>query len=379
MTDSPFSKRDYDRFGVEILERYFTVHVLDFTPWLKPQVWKVYSNTGYAFPGCHLISNESDFKGYLLNVENCLAIDYLSAGIQAIRIRKKLLLRGIRRVVTDMGGLPEAPPTTFIEKIERLTHRTNLFRVITSKISYLVSSFFIKEPLPDIALVSGTVLLQGQNTEHANKIWAHSCDYDTYLKLRSAHGDRSRPYAVYVDSDVAHNSDYLTLGWKPCVRADVYYPALFKFFDMFEQATGMEVVFAAHPRSQWDLRLHLLAGRVPVYGKTAELIRDSQLAFSSVSTAISFAVLWQIPLVILTTDEFEASPLKGEISLCSQSLKVPLINLDRVDQAKVDLAAWRVVNQEAYAIHKERFIKKSGTPDLPAWEIFARSVTAGGG
>ena len=43
LTAYPFGKFEYDRFGVQILEQYFKVQVLDCTPWLKPHVWEKHS------------------------------------------------------------------------------------------------------------------------------------------------------------------------------------------------------------------------------------------------------------------------------------------------------------------------------------------------
>lgn len=367
------TKRDYDRFGIEILEQYFTVNVLDVTPWLKPHVWEVHSSIAHSFLGYHPIFNAVDFKKYLLNAENCLAIDYLGPRGKSKWIREKLSLRGIRRMVVSMGLMPELPQKTLLQQLKKLKYRTNIIRLIASRINYLVASKVKKEALPDIALLSGTESLKDYRIEHAKKIWAHSFDYDIYLRLGRAGNTMPRPYAVFIDQDIAHHSD-LSLGWKPFVREENYYPALMNFFEMFEQDTGMEVVFAAHPRSQWVLRPHLLAGRVPVYGKTAELIRDAQIVFSHASTSISFAVLWQVPLVFLTTDELEDSPYQEEILIRSLLFKAPLINIDRTDQIKIDLAAWRVINHEAYDVYKECYIKKPGTPELPIWEIFAANI-----
>ena len=44
LTDIGFSKRDYTRFGVNILEKKYKVDILDFTEWLSPRYWKIYPN-----------------------------------------------------------------------------------------------------------------------------------------------------------------------------------------------------------------------------------------------------------------------------------------------------------------------------------------------
>ena len=36
----PFSKRDYDRFGIVLLKKNFLMQTLDFTPWLNPKLYQ---------------------------------------------------------------------------------------------------------------------------------------------------------------------------------------------------------------------------------------------------------------------------------------------------------------------------------------------------
>ena len=42
-----FLKRDYDRFGIEILKKFFSVKIIDLTPWLYPDISKIYSKQIY--------------------------------------------------------------------------------------------------------------------------------------------------------------------------------------------------------------------------------------------------------------------------------------------------------------------------------------------
>ena len=40
LSPGPFFKRDYDRFGIELLKKKFVIKILDFTAWLNPIFWK---------------------------------------------------------------------------------------------------------------------------------------------------------------------------------------------------------------------------------------------------------------------------------------------------------------------------------------------------
>ena len=62
LTDIGFSKRDYTRFGVNILEKKYKVDILDFTEWLSPRHWKIYPEKIYNFEGHKKISNYNDLE-----------------------------------------------------------------------------------------------------------------------------------------------------------------------------------------------------------------------------------------------------------------------------------------------------------------------------
>ena len=44
LSPGPFFKRDYDRFGIELLKKKFVIKILDFTAWINPVLWKEYAD-----------------------------------------------------------------------------------------------------------------------------------------------------------------------------------------------------------------------------------------------------------------------------------------------------------------------------------------------
>ena len=57
----PFLKRDYDRLGIELLKKNFSVKILDFTAWLNPSFWKTSSINVYGCQEHLIISCKEDF------------------------------------------------------------------------------------------------------------------------------------------------------------------------------------------------------------------------------------------------------------------------------------------------------------------------------
>mgnify|MGYP001292434580 CR=1 FL=1 len=39
LLQSPFLKKDYERFGIDILKKNFDIKILDFSSWLRPSLY----------------------------------------------------------------------------------------------------------------------------------------------------------------------------------------------------------------------------------------------------------------------------------------------------------------------------------------------------
>lgn len=373
LTSSPLSQRDYERFGIEILQQRFNVAVFDCTPWLKPQFWRQYSGISYPFSQYNTIHNWDEFKRAIVHVSKGLVIDYLGNTGFSNRIYQMLRDHKILRAFVNNGSLPTLR-LTILEKLKIMHREGNIFSRLSDRLLSNIRSSVITALPADIAVLSGEDDLENLPAQTCHKIWAHSFDYDLYLNLRDRKGPHLNPYAVFLDMDLAYHSDFVHGGIKPHVTADKYYPPLLAFFDIFERVTGIDVIFSAHPRSRYDLRPHLLSGRKPVLGSTAELVRDATIVLSHGSTSTSFAVLWRKPLIFLTSNEFKRSRLGLNIALFGNLSKAPLVNIDSLNDLKIDLEAWMCFDECAYADYKKRYIKMPGAPELPVWEIFSDYV-----
>jgi hypothetical protein len=238
-----------------------------------------------------------------------------------------------------------------------------------------IVQLFRRESPPQIALLSGGAGLNDPVAAAVpHKIWAHSFDFDIYLELRSQAQSTSAPYAVFLDEDMIYHSDYDHLGIEPPTTEAAYYGPMKSFFKRLEQQIGMPVVIAAHPRSRYDLRPHLWNGHATIRGRTAELVRDATLVLCHLSTSVGLAVLWHKPVITLTTNDIRLSYWGDAIALMSKALGAPLINVDAAPAEWPALTSVPEVNEEAYAMYREEYIKRSNTPEKPLWQIFADYV-----
>lgn len=374
-TEAPLSKRDYDRFGVEILSGYFNVHIFDCTSWLIPEYWKKLSHVRHVVSDYNIINDYDDFKRSIKGFEKTIAIDYLGYCNSAKSIRLVLQELNIPRAVVRCGLNPTPEG---LSKLKRISGQGNIPHKIFNKLYWMILEIVSPKILPiDIALLSGKTALNENHIKNSlNKIWAHSFDYELYLKYKNGNENNIKPYAVFLDSDLVFHPEYMVTGEKPLVTIESFYPSINKFFDRFEYVTGLQVIIAAHPRSRYDLRPTLYGNRVPLMGQTAELVRDSSLLMTIQSTAVSYGVLWQKPIVFINSDEFEKSDHKIYMENFADELKTKIINVDSYEDSELDHNVLKNFDKVAYQNYKNKYIKTPNSDELPIWEIFSQYIKA---
>ena len=378
LTESPFSKRDYDRFGVELLSQSFRVSILDCTAWLKPDFRDNYSTTAYHCPGYVSIADRDSLVSRLDGLVRTVAIDYLSDCARSRRIRAELKSRNILRVVVLQGLLP-AP---FIKWSDRVRQSIYLYapRSVPGRIyRRIAQALRSQDPAPEVAVLSGSACLKDKILDGVtHKIWAHSFDFDIYLECKDQIVPPVAPYAVFLDEDMIYHSDYACLETRPPTTEQAYFASINGFFREFERSTGLSVIIAAHPRSNYELRPQLWGSRTAIYGKTAQLVRDASVVLCHQSTAISFAVLWRKPTIFLTMNKLIPSYFGPRIAFMSTLLGAPLLNVDRdrnqLPNVMPDIKSLPSVDEVAYAKYIDEYIKRPGTPYVPVWQIFSEYV-----
>jgi hypothetical protein len=375
LTETPFRYRDYQRFGVEILSKNFHVLVLDMTKLIHPEFWENYKQEQYSFSGCVNIERFEDFSDAISTLANgVIAIDYLLSGEIQKNIRVALRGQGVL-ITTVLAGL--IPTNTF-------GHSEPLFNIARSGRDFLkknYSSFRVLTrqltPLPhhiyDISVLGGSQALALARSRAPFQIYGHSFDYDLFLELRE-HNEKSAEYIVFLDQDFVGHSDRLITGTKPFITATKYLQSMNNFFSTIESLYGMPVKIAGQPKANYGkdhpFNQRLITGRA-----TAEVVKNASLVLAHFSTSISFAVLWNKPIFLLSTNELESSLVQKKcIDSFQKELKASLLN---VDSQKLNISFLKdqlQIPYKEYRQYQEKFIKSPGTLDIPLWQIFSEAV-----
>jgi hypothetical protein len=379
LLDQPLDSRNLERFGIARWNaRGWLVEVWDLTPLIQPQVWQ-----DFCLAGGMLERNEYyfqiDSKADLDVRVKCLRsedylIDLSGDSMSLVLLKGRVAKAGTVRVVCATGTIPSPPPTR--SKWSKLKNISSLGQLLVAVSNRLAARLAAANP-PGLYVVSGSLSVPSGIPE-GQIVRAHNLDYDRYLELRTLVSTRSAPFAVFIDQDYCDHYEYITQGSKRVVTADQYYPSICNGLRRIGKALNVRLHVAAHPRRKGQ---PLQFEDIPLsFGGTAELIRDCSVVVGHDSTAVQMAVLFQKPVIFVTTNQinrtyFDGSFKKESLAHFASELGKAVINLDE-DLDQIDWRKELVVNQEKYTGYREKYIKMSGTPDRCSWDIVIDVIDA---
>lgn len=174
---------------------------------------------------------------------------------------------------------------------------------------------------------------------------------------------------AFIDQGFVRHPD---LNRKDQDKITHHYKSLNKFFDIIEEKFGCEVVISAHPRVEYDE--NLFGGRKIYYKDAANQVRNAKLVLTFYSTALSYAVYYNKPLMFLHCKYIESLvPISFKYTyMLADRLKSPLVGINNTSKAK-RLQLPKVDNQ-TYSRFKNLYLKKNTTPEQNAFEILDRAI-----
>ena len=377
---NPFTERDFKRMGIAELSSKFNLKIFDCTPWLLPKAFKTRGNKVFHHPSRVEIFSLRDLVK-AIHSDGGYVLDFVGQfSPRAILMFAVFRIKKIRIVVMDSGAYPPpdiflAPRSTAKKMFDTLRHGGFILHLI-ARINRLLIKILPNQN-PYIAFVSGDAWRAESRFIGAHKkIPAHSFDYETY-RAQEAIGENfidisAMPYAVYLDEDITGHEDNLEMGVAAPASADVYYPALSRFFDRYQLISGQRIIIAGYPSEKSQLETNFQDREIQ-YKQTAQLVKGASLVFAHASTAISFAVLWKKPIVFLTSKQIAKSWYQPWIEAPQLLLKSPLINID--ESHPFDLRGLHAIDIASYNSYINFFIKAVDSPNDSLWNIVQKALS----
>lgn len=378
LVESPFTKRDYDRLGLEIMIRCgFEVYVWDLTPvlhpkahhFVKPQDSIKFNNliTFFSRKDVFDAINKLDKDVFLIsfihyNVSSFLSFTFYRA------ISKKNLPYSIYTL--SFSIFEDKNKENILRKMLKITP-VKLVNYLRNIIPKVLLVFCNLKPATLVLVGGAKSIVTGPLISTGSRIlFIHSLDYDLFLKEVNA-SINDHKFIVFLDQNLPFNTDPIFSGTKRLTTPDEYYPSLCKYFDYVEDRFGLEVIIATHPRFHND-KSYLFRGRKVEKGNTAKLVKDSKLVITHYTTAVNLVVLYNKPVIFITTNDIENSFRQSAIdTLCRYFGKRP-INIDR--EINIDLEQELFIDREKYDRFRNDFIKVKGSPEAPFWEVVSNEI-----
>ena len=370
LTPFTFTQRDYKRFGIDILKNFFVIKIIDFSPWFYPNYYKEFCEENLSGNEYFPITKENDFLDLNLKNKNFIIFDLMDATKKAFWVRSKLKNKSNIFLTFDLNPIPEVkiPIKTRVKKYTNFLVQPRLF---FSFIFTLLINKLYNMKSNNISDISVHAALRPTILKSKKKLFAHSMDYDIYLKLKKNKSLVSRipPYAVFIDQDLVTHPDLKIFNYDSPVSEKKYFASLLNFFKNFKIKTGLDIKFAVHPKSRNKKLKDLLQGVDFSLGKTAELIKNSSLVMLHSSTALSFAILFKKPTIFITTDELKKSWLGPRIKNFSKQVGRKPVNIDEDLGQQLNLKEVFNLDKEKYSKYINQYLKAPNSPDIPLWEI----------
>ena len=379
--ESPFTERDYSRYGIEILQKNgFNVEVWDFAPVLHPKVYQYVQVSGaVSFGGYKRFLVQDEALVAISELTHaCFVVSLITCRYETFAIYRALSVVQVGYCMVVINAIPAQSTVKDPMAILAQMKQASPFQLFNALISRI--------PFQYMGIRPATVLLAGgvQSIRHRNKhsmnqetkiLWAHTLDYDLYLNEQDKPIHEDAKMGVFLDEYLPFHPDYGSLGTSSPSGPEDYYPSLCRFFDFLEREYRVRIVIAAHPRARYEDHPDYFGGRPVVKGETLELVRKSGFVISHSSTALNFAVLFHKPVLFITTNKIQQNQKFSSVihGLAVWLNKIP-INVD--GPLHLNWGKELAIDLEAYARYREAYIKKSGSPEKPAWQIFADFLKA---
>ena len=398
LTPRPVSRYEEEKWAFDYLKsRGFTVLVMDLSLLLNEKISYI-DLVQQQLEGDFIrkINSYQELEHHVgLLSDNSIFVDYLVAHSN-VSLKEERVFRVLKKcqakyIFLSSGALPHPEYLKvslshrikiLYSKIEKVINNPfALINFLASKVILLLTRYSFIYPKPTLIFGGESLTLKNfivaRGLDKKNIVPINSYDYDSVISYKRKMGDKqvvSEQICVFLDEAATHHSDFSLFGIEPA-ESKSYFLKMNRFFDFVEMNTDLKVVIAAHPRSNYESMPDVFAGREIIKGKTIELVSKSKLVLMHMSTALSYAVLFQKPVTFIKIPGMKAN---GQLNLMVETMAGSIgskpIDLD-VDKDEILSALLRPeCVLEKYSDYAKNYIHTEGAGELSEWEIVANTL-----
>ena len=369
----PYRFRDFDwqRFELEQLSQHVEVHVHELIDALTPEFAAAYANQSER-PEVKRFSSLKDWRREFKKVSK---YSIIFTHVRPINLKSILVCLTLRRASQKTvgfllggavvpGGGKNASATSVISILKIVYHflRRNLLAIA----------------MPYFVAVAGTETEQRARRDFSRNtrpIQLGSFDYSQFLRIQKL-SDLISDAAVYLDTGFpGFPRDEVLTGRNEMIAAKDWYPNLGKFFSFVETTLQYKVDVAIHPKHVGRDHSPLFGNRACLGCQTAALVAERKLVIATNSTAISFAICFDKPLILVWSDLIESgvdARKKSFIENFAMETGARIFNIDR-EYTEQELREALVIDHAKRESYKRKYLT-SRTDDKPNYQVLLDEV-----
>jgi hypothetical protein len=369
----PYRFRDFDwqRFELEFLSEHLEVHIHELIDALTPEFAAAYSNQSES---TH-VTRFSSLKQWRQEFNKISKDAIVFSHIKPTNFRLMRVCRTMSRstslVVGFVVGGAVVPSSSDGGKFQTLVRflkisyhfgRRNLLRRWSPKLVVSGGSEshgFIKRDFPRTSKI----------------IAANSSDYSQFLRSNRVKVVKENA-AVYLDTGFpGFPRDELLKGRSEKILAENWYPNLSKFFSQVEDSLEIKIDIAVHPKHIGRDHREFFGNRKSLSGQTDSLVAARELVIATNSTAISYAISYNKPLILVWSDLIESGidPRKRSFILnFSLATGATIFNIDR-EYSEQELREALVIDHGKYESYKQKYLT-SRTDGKPNYQVILEEI-----
>lgn len=259
-----------------------------------------------------------------VNTLGCLFLSFVNFAPYSLRIYRMLSKHKCDILYATSGTLSLMPKDSPERKsiFARYKLKT-IFNILLLKIAYRTPLFI---PAKYVLMSCAKAVCDYKVSSDTIYLSSNSGDYNQYL---SDDKGEIKNQVVFIDQYTPFHNDYILKGYRH-VSPEKYYKALNAFFSNIEKRYDCKVVICAHPSALRYKETDYFEGRKIYYNDTSRQVRQSFGVIAQFSTAVSFPVMDNKPIILITTEEMnELHPQFASYERdLSKVLNVPIVNID---------------------------------------------------
>ncbi len=369
----PYRFRDFDwqRFELEFLSEHLEVHVHELIDVLTPEFSAAYSNQSESRRVTRFSSLKQWRREYKEISKDAIVFSHLRpVNFQLFLACVQLRVSRAKIVAFSTGGVSFSSVRVnpdkwdLPESIKQILHfaRRNLLRVT----------------MPNFVVVGGSEEVKRVRRDFPKStkiIFANSSDFSSTIRLVK-NALVVSPSVIYLDTGFpGFPRDEIIEKTSEIVRSEDWYPMLSRFFDDVEKSLDLKVSISVHPKHIGRDHQPLFGQRETLGGQTAEVVSRCELVIATNSTAISYAIAFAKPLVLITSDKIEKSHNQYKSSLIqniSRDTGATIFNIDRQYSAQ-EIKAALVIDHKKYGSYEQKYLT-SRTDGKPNYQVILEEI-----